>query len=123
MPVYFDKDKARWRFEFNRVIRGVRTRATKLLPAAWGRAKAEAYDRAETARLYAVATGVEQPEPSIARAVALYLTHRVPKLRDGRGIAQELAFLTDYIEARPMSQLADVSREYAAENAGLAPPR
>ena len=121
MPVYYDKQKGRWRFGFNRVIKGRRTRATKLLPAAWGRAKAEAYDRSETARLYAFATGVEQPEPTIARAVSLYLDHRVDKLRDGKGIAQELAQLAGYIEGRPMSELADVSREYAAENAHLAP--
>lgn len=121
MPVYFAKEKGRWRFTFNRVIRRQRTRATKLLPAAWGRAKAEAYDRAETARLYAVATGVEQPEPTIARAVALYLKHRVTKLRDRRGIAQELAFLAGYIEGRPMSKLGDLSREYAEEHAELAP--
>jgi integrase len=53
----------------------------------------------------------------------------VPKLRDGKGIAQELAYLAGYIDGRPMSQLADVSREYAEENADLAaghdpePPR
>jgi len=121
MPVYLDKSKKRWRFTFNRVIGGLRYRATKLLPAAWGRAKAEAYDRAETARLYAVATGLERPEPLIERAVELYLDHRVPKLRDGKGIAQELAFLAGYIEGRPMSQLADASREYAAESAHLEP--
>jgi integrase len=121
MPVYYDKHKNRWRFTFNRVIGSVRHRATKLLPAAWGRPKAEAYDRAETARLYAVATGVERPEPLIERAVELYLDHRLPKLRDGKGIAQELAYLVDYIEGRPMSQLADVSREYAEDNPDLAP--
>ena len=121
MPVYIDKSKKRWRFSFNRKIGSVRHRATKLLPAAWGRAKAEAYDRTETARLYAVATGVERPEPLIERAVELYLDHRVPKLKDGRGIAQELAYLAGYIEGRPMSQLADVTREYAEENAPLAP--
>jgi hypothetical protein len=121
MPVYFAQDKGRWRFTFNRVIRRKRTRATKLLPRAWGRAQAEAYDRQETARLYAIASGLEQPEPTIARAVALYLKHRVPKLRDRRGIAQELAFLAGYIEGRPMSELADVSREYAEENPALAP--
>jgi integrase len=121
MPVYLDKQKSRWRFTFNRVIRSRRTRATKLLPAAWGRAKAEAYDRTETARLYALAAGLEQPEPSIGRAVALYLDHRVPKLRDGRGIAQELAQLAGYIDGRPMSDLAAVCREYADDNEGLAP--
>lgn len=121
MPVYFDKSKSRWRFTFNRVIDGQRHRATKLLPAAWGRAKAEAYDRTETSRLYAVATGVERPEPLIERAVELYLDHRVPVLRDGKGIAQELAYLAGYIEGRPMSQLADVSREYVKDSGDLAP--
>lgn len=121
MPVTFVEDKKRWRFFFNRVIGGVRHRATKLLPKGWGRAQAEKHDRQETARLYAVATGVERPEPLIERAVELYLDHRVPKLRDGKGIAQELAYLAGYIEGRPMSQLADVSREYAEENDGLAP--
>ncbi len=121
MPVYIDKSKKRWRFEFDRVIKGERYRATKLLPAAWGRTKAETYDRDETARLYAVATGVERPEPLIERAVELYLYHRANKLRDGKGIAQELAYLAGYIGGRPMSQLADVSREYAEENDSLAP--
>lgn len=121
MPVYIDKDKKRWRFTFNRVIKGIRHRATKLLPAAWGRAKAEAYDRSETSRLYAVATGLEQPEPLIDRAVELYLDHRVPKLRDGKGIAQELAYVAGYIEGRPMSELGAVTLEYAKENDELAP--
>lgn len=125
MPVYPVKEKHCWRFEFDRVIEGERHRATKLLPKAWGRTKAEAYDRAETARLYAVATGLEQPEPLIERAVELYLDHRLPKLRKKAKrpsrIAQELAHLAGYIEGRPMSHLSDVSREYAAENPDLAP--
>lgn len=121
MPVYLDTAKKRWRFTFNRVIGGNRHRATKLLPAAWGRAKAEAYDRTESGRLYAVASGLERPEPLIEQAVELYLDHRVPRLRDGRGIAQELANLAGYIEGLPMSRLADVSREYAAENTQFAP--
>lgn len=121
MPVTYVPEKKRWRFFFNRKIRSVRHRATKLLPAAWGRAKAEAYDRTETARLYAVATGVERPEPLIERAVELYLDHRAPKLKDGKGIAQELAYLAGYIGGRPMSELADVSREYAEEAEHLEP--
>jgi integrase len=125
MPVYLDKDKQRWRFTFNRVIKGVRHRATKLLPQAWGRAKAEKYDREETSRLYAVATGVERPEPLIEKAVELYLDHRLPQLRNKPNrpnrIAQELAHLAGYIEGRPMSALSEVSREYAEENPDLAP--
>lgn len=125
MPVYFDKDKKRWRFTFNRIIGSQRTRATKLLPAAWGRTKAEKYDREETGRLYALATGVDHPEPSIGKAVELYLDHRLPKLRAKahrpKRIAQELAHLAEYIEGRPMSHLSQVCREYAEENPDLAP--
>ena len=124
MPVYYDKTKQRWRFTFNRVIAGQRTRATKLLPAAWSRTKAEAYDRTETSRLYAIAAGLERPEPSIARAVELYLDHRLPKLRAKshrpKRITQELAHLAGYID-RPMSELSAVCREYAEENDELAP--
>jgi integrase len=125
MPVYFDKDKQRWRFTFNRVIKRVRHRATKLLPAAWGRAKAEAYDRTETAKLYAIAAGLEQPEPLIERAVELYVERRLPKLRKKANrpsrITQELAHLAGYIEGRPMSELAEVCHEYAEENPDFAP--
>jgi integrase len=122
MPVYQCKDRQgrqRWRFTFNRIIEGERTRATKLLPAAWSRAQAEKYDREETGRLYAVASGLERPEPTIGKAVGLYLDHRVPKLRAGRKITQDLAFLAEYIEARPISQVGDVSREYIKENPAL----
>lgn len=119
MPVYFDDDKKRWRYSFNRVIEGSRRRFTKLLPKGWSQAKAEKYDRTKTDRLYALATGVEQHEPAIGDAVALYLEHRIPNLRDGKSIAQELAHLIDYIDGKPMSQLADVSRAYAKND--LAP--
>lgn len=121
MSVYLDKAKGRWRFSFNRVLGAGRRRITKLLPKGWSRAQAEKYDRQETSRLYAIATGVEQHEPTIGEAVELYLEHRIPKLRRGKRQAQEMAHLIDYIEGRPMSELADVSRQYAADNPDLAP--
>ena len=122
MPVYYAKEKSRWRFEFDRVIKGSsqRTRATKLLPAGWSRAQAEKYDREETARLYAVASGVERPEPSIGQAVALYIDHRCPRLRNGRKAVQDLAFLVEYIDRQPMSRLADIGREYERDHPELA---
>lgn len=119
MPIYPVKSKGRFRFTFNRVIGAKRTRATKLLPAGWSRAQAQKYDREETARLYALATGLESPEPTVGKAVMLYLDHRVPKLRDRKRIAQNLAFLTDYIDGRPMSELAAAGREYAKDNPQL----
>ncbi len=120
MSVYIDKSKGRWRFTFNRVIAGKRTRATKLLPAGWGRAQAEKYDREETARLYAVAAGLERPEPSIGAAVALYLDHRIPKLRNGKKAARDLAHLVPYIEGQPISKLPDVALDYAKDHQALA---
>lgn len=121
MPVYLDKEKSRWRFSFNRVIRAQRTRFTKLLPKAWDRTKAEKYDRQETARIYAVATGVERPEPRIDHAVRLYVEHNERrKLRSRLKIEQDLAQLVDHIDGRPMSALSEVCRQYAKDNPDLA---
>jgi integrase len=119
MPVYFDKNKQRWRFSFNRVIGSERRRATKLLPAGWSRTRAEAYDREETSRLYAIATGLEKPQPSIGQAVALYLDHRVPKLANGKKTALDLAHLVPYINGQPMSKLADIARKYVLDHPEL----
>lgn len=119
MPVYFDKDKGRWRFTFNRVIEGSRTRATKLLPKGWSRSKSEKWADKETSRLYALASGLERPEPTIGAAVALYLEHRVPKLRNGKKVALDLAHLIDYIDGRPISSLPLVASEYVKDNPGL----
>lgn len=119
MPVYYDKAKGRWRFWFNRVLGGKRTRATKLLPQGWGAARRDKFDREETARLYALASGVERPEPTIGAAVALYLEHRVPRLRNGKKVARDLAHLIDYIDGQPISRLPDVSREYIKDHPEL----
>jgi hypothetical protein len=124
MPVYFDRKKKRWRFTFNRVVRRngrrYRARSTKLLPKGWGAARRERYDLDETARLYAAAAGLERAEPTIGQAVALYLDERVPKLRNGKKVAQDLAHLIDDIEGRPISQFADLSAEYVKEHPELA---
>lgn len=121
MPIYRDRDKDRWRFQFNRVIAGRRHRASRLLPAAWDRARAENYARQEEGHLYALAAGVERPRPLIAAAIALYLTHRVPQLRDRLNIARELNQVVPWLEGRSVEELGEVGRAYVAENAGLAP--
>lgn len=126
MPVYPVKDKGCWRFEFNRVIKAPdgtksRVRATKLLPKAWGRTEAEKYDRDETARLYAVATGAQRPEPLIDEAVKLYLDKCAPKHRDkGKKAAQDLAHLYPYFHRRPVSQFAAVASAYSDDHHDLA---
>lgn len=131
MPVHYDKDKKRWRFAFNRVIRrdGVRKRyrATKLLPAGWGAARRDQYDREESGRIYAIASGLERPEPTIDQAVALYLDERVPKLKNkGKNnkskVAQDLAHLVepvDYLSGVPISQFADVAAQYVKDHPEL----
>ena len=77
MPIYRDKARARWRYEFSRIVDGRRRRATKLLPATWTRAQADAYARERDAHLYAVATGALKPQPLIAEAVRLFADDRV----------------------------------------------
>lgn len=118
MPVYYDERKKRWRFQFNRVIHGQRHRASRLLPAAWNRARAEAYARSEEGRLYAIATGVERPRFLVDDAVDLYLKHAIPRQRAGRTAAMHLAAILSYYEGRPLTELGDIAREVAEGDHG-----
>ena len=119
MPCYFDKQKGRWRFTFNRIVDGRRHRASRLLPAAWNRTRAEAYDRQETGRLYALATGIEQPARLIDDAVQLYLTHHLQGKRSADAATRHLAAILAWHEGREIADLPAVAREYAADNANL----
>jgi integrase len=106
----------RWLYQFDREIPGAgRKRANKLLPKGWSRAQAEAYDFKETARRYAIETGVQQEQPLIEQAVLLYLQYRVPHLKNAADIEGAFLQLHAFIIGRPLSDLADVAREYAAE--------
>lgn len=119
MPVHFDTAKKRWRFRYRRRIDGKRYQLTKLLPAGWSRAQAEAYDRKECGRLFAENAGVTTPRLPLAGAVQLYLDHRCPELKNGRKAAQDLAHLLPKIEAAYVDQLAEVASEYIKENRKL----
>lgn len=118
MSVYWVKQKGRWRFTFNRKVRagGVRRRirATKLLPKAWSQRQAEKYDRDESARLYAEATGVEQPRLKLLPALKLYIDYRCPHLRDGKKAAREImnVVLDLKLETRYLDEVSDVATEY-----------
>jgi hypothetical protein len=71
MPIYRDRERGAFVFEFDRRIPGAgRIRASKRLPKAWNQAQADAYDRKESARLYALATGTEGADALIEEAVA-----------------------------------------------------
>lgn len=114
MPIRFDKINDRWRFEFNRRIAGGRRRASRLLPKGWTRAQADKFDRAETARLYALATGVESESKLIDDAVLVYLQERGPALKNFRSLQDELERCFQAYTGRPITDLASVAREYAA---------
>jgi integrase len=119
MPVYFDKAKGRWRYIFRRRINGERHQATKLLPKGWSQRQAEAYDRLHSGRHYAVADGIERPRLPIAGAVELYLTHRVPKLKNGKKAAQDLEHLAEQIEAGYLDELPQIAADYIRDHPEL----
>lgn len=121
MPVYFDKSRGCYRFEFSRVIDGQRVRATKLLPKSWSQAQADKFDRTESARLYAVGTGVQRDVPTIDAAVALYLTDK-KALKSYDKTVEHLGTVLWAYEGKKMNQLAEVAERITAEDGpGLAP--
>lgn len=121
MPIRYDKRNRRWRFEFNKVINGDRVRASKLLPEAWGRNEAQAFDQAETARIFGIATGAIKPRILIQAAVDLYVFYRCPHLKQGQATIKELALIHGYFNERYLDELADVAKEITDDNHDWAP--
>jgi integrase len=112
----------RWLYQFDREIPGAgRKRSNKLLPKGWTRAEAEAFDHRETARRYAVETGVQRDERLIEDAVLVYLQYRAPHLKNRQDIEGALLHIHPYIIGRPLSNLADVAREYMKDAGDLKP--
>jgi integrase len=122
MPVYWSKAESRWRFEFDRRIKGRRYRLTKLLPKGWDRDQAEAFDRDESARLYAESKGLAQPRLPLDAAVKLYMEHRLPSLKNGHKAMQDLAHLYHHINGAALDEVSDIAQRYKIEQAdSLAP--
>ncbi|MDH4051596.1 MAG: site-specific integrase [Rubrivivax sp.] len=117
MPIYRDTARARWRYEFSRIVDGRRCRTAKLLPPAWTRQQAEAYAHQRDAHLYAIATGAVRPQALISQAVKLYLTERAPALKNRAKLERDLALLMPAYAGRTIDQLPAVCREYAAAQA------
>lgn len=122
MSIYRDKRTGRFRFEFDRYVDGQRRRVRKLLPTGYTRAQAEAYDRAQSAALHAIATGAARPRHRIDEAVACYLRERVPALKSGETIRRELAWLEDWTAGRWIEDLPRVCAEYEADQRGALAP-
>lgn len=114
MPIHRDKQSGSLVFEFSRRINGQRVRVTKRLPRSWNQAQADAFDRQESAKLYAAATGAGGAHHTIEDAVELYLNHKVPHLKSGRNIAAELGEIFPFYQGRPLSALADVAKAIQA---------
>jgi integrase len=102
-----------WLFQFDRVIPGAgRQRANRVLPKGWSRADANAYDQKESARLYALATGVKQQRHLIEDAVLVYLQQHAVSLKNHGDILSALEILQPFYAGKGMDQLAEVADEY-----------
>lgn len=122
MSVSFDKTKNRWRYYFDCTPPGgQRHRASRSLPKGWTADQRARYDQTETARLYALATGVERESHLIDDAVLVYLEERAPQLKN-RSLEDELARYFHAYTGRYITDLAAVCREYAAESVGVLAP-
>jgi integrase len=119
MPIRWDTRNKRWRFEFDRVLEGRRHRLSRLLPKGWSQAQADAFDRKESARLYAVAAGIDHREPLIDEAVVHYLRDKTA-LKSYKATAEHLGAIAWAYTGKPISALPDVAR-LVAERADVAP--
>jgi len=115
MSIYYDEASGAYRWQFKANIDGERHRLSRLLPRGWSETQARRYDEQETARTYArLSTGKRVTNvPLIDQAVALYLTERIPKQRDGKNAAHNLAHLLPHFKGKGLDQLGKIAREYA----------
>lgn len=116
MPIRWDKRNSRWRYEFDRYLQGRRHRLSRLLPRGWSQAQADAYDRTESGRLYAVASGLQRAEALIDQAVGLYLQDK-HHLKSFRATAEHLGAIAWAYAGRTLSDLPDVARAVVANPA------
>lgn len=122
MSIYRDKASGCWQFDFDRRVNGQRIRRRQLLPAGWTRAQAEAFDRQESAALYAVAAGIAKPRHLVDAAVSIYTRERLTTLKAGANTARELEQMRDWWQGRPIDELPAICSEYAADQLGSLSP-
>ena len=122
MPIYRDKATGRWRFDFDRRIEGQRIRRRQLLPTGFTRAQADAFDRKESAALYAIATGVARPRRTVDEAVSRYRVERLPGLKHGENVGRELDATKDWWTGRAIEDLPTIAAEYAEDQLGALAP-
>lgn len=108
MSIYYDRRNKRYRFQFDRRINGRRFKATKLLPAGWSAKQADDYDKRETSRLYALASG-EKQEPLIEDAVLKWLQEA--DLKHRHDYTLRLAADLQHYQGRRFSELPEIFSE------------
>lgn len=118
MPIRWDKRNKRWRYEFDRVIEGRRQRTSRLLPKGWSQAQADAYDRKESARLYAVGTGIERADALIETAVLHYLQDKAG-LKSIQSARENLAAIAWAYDGKRLSELPAVAATVNATRQGV----
>lgn len=119
MPIYREtvttkagKKEKRFRFEFDRSINGERVRLTKRLPKGTTQSAADAYDRQESARLYAASTGTGQrSSPTIVEAVALYLEEKGCQLANLNKVKREFDLMEPVYDGYTIDGLEDAAAE------------
>lgn len=121
MSIYKNKARGCFMFEFDRYIEGCRIRTRKYLPKDWTQAQADAYDRAESSKLYAVATNVEKFTATIDQAVKAYLTERVPTLKSASNITREVMQMWWAFEGLPIMNVAVACKIYSEKGGRLSP--
>lgn len=122
MSIHFDTKNQRWRYQFDRYIGGERQRASRLLPKGWTRAQAYKFDERETARIAALATGVEERKHLIDDAVLLYLKHHAHGLKSFENIRRELHAFSEFYTGRGFDELPEVAQEYREAAAEVQDP-
>ena len=124
MSIYWDDERSRWRWQFKATVDGERHRLSKLLPSGWSESQARRYDEQETARTYArLSTGKRVSAiPLVETVVGLYLTEKVPELRNGKNAALNLAHLLPAFQGRGLDELGDIARKYMKAHRGKLAP-
>lgn len=112
MSISKDKKTGRFDFEFDRIVGTERVRSRKRLPKGWNQSQADAYDRQESAKLYALVVGIEKQSYTIEDAIDRYIAERCPQLKHGDSYTKELALLYPFYKGRPISALPDVCKAY-----------
>lgn len=118
MSIHWNQKNKCWRYQFDRVIEGRRVRASRLLPKGWSQAKADAFDRKESGRLYALGTGIDQADPLIEKAVVHYLNDKT-HLKSYKKASENLAAISWAFAGKTFRELPDVARLVNATREGV----